>query len=60
LSRPDFCPSCGAALVGESAAVGILDERSGDRGYDCSRASCGCSGDVFPDDEQGPAPGEGG
>ena len=53
MSRPEFCPNCGAALVGENAAVGILDERSGDVGYDTSCRNCGWSGDVYPDDEQG-------
>ena len=53
MSRPRFCPNCGAALVGENAAVGILDERSGDVGYDTSCRNCGWSGDVYPDDEQG-------
>lgn len=54
MSRPRFCPSCGAALIGESAAVGIYDDRSGDGGYDtyCCR-SRGWSEDVMPDDEQG-------
>lgn len=53
MSRPGFCPNCAAALTGETAAVAILDDSTGDGGYDCSCASCGWSGDVYPDDEQG-------
>ena len=53
MGRPRFCPNCGAALIGENAAVGILDERSGDAGYDTSCRTCGWSGDVYPDDERG-------
>ena len=52
MSRPGFCPNCGAALIGENAAVGILDDSSGDGGWDCSCRTCGWSGDVYPDDEQ--------
>lgn len=52
-NRPRFCPACGAALEGETAAVAIIDEGSGDGGYDCYCEACGWSGDVFPDAEQG-------
>ena len=53
MSKPNHCPNCGAGFVGEFAAVGIYDDRSGDGGYDCSCRSCDWTGDVFPDDEQG-------
>ena len=52
MSRPNYCPNCGTALQGENAAVCICDDRSGDGGYDTSCQSCGCSGDIMPDDEQ--------
>lgn len=52
MSRPNHCPNCGAALEGRYAAVAILDDRSGDGGWDASCRTCEWSGDVFPDDEQ--------
>ena len=57
-SQPKFCPACGAALEGETATVAIIDERSGDGGYDCYCEACGWSGDMFPDAEQGAHAGE--
>ncbi|CAN5763095.1 hypothetical protein BH24ACT18_BH24ACT18_07870 [soil metagenome] len=33
--QPKFCPNCGAALTDDTAAVAIIDDRSGDGGYDC-------------------------
>lgn len=50
---PKFCPDCGAALTGETAVVGIIEDRSRDGGYDCYCASCEWSGDIWPDNEQG-------
>ena len=57
MSRPNFCPACGARLEGETAVVAILDDATGDGGWVCSCGRCGWSGDVFPDDEQGEAHG---
>lgn len=48
--KPRHCPGCGAALISVDAAVEILDEASGQRGWDCYCANCRWSGDVFPDD----------
>lgn len=53
MNRLGFCPTCGAALEGETSAVAILDDSTGNGGWDCSCESCGWSGDVWPDDEQG-------
>jgi hypothetical protein len=54
VSRPSFCPHCGAALSPEErSAVPIYDPATGDGGYDCYCDTCGWSGDVYPDDEQG-------
>lgn len=55
---PKFCPDCGAALTDDTAAVGIFDGHTGDGGYDVYCETCGWSGDVFPDDEQGMYTGE--
>jgi hypothetical protein len=53
MSKPNYCPNCGAELEGASAVMAVLDERAGDGVYDCYCGRCGWSGDVFPDDEQG-------
>ena len=53
MSKPNYCPNCGASLEGEDAAEGLYDDRSGDGGYDAACASCGWPGDIMPDDEQG-------
>jgi hypothetical protein len=58
MSRPSFCPGCGAVLTDETAAVGVLDDRTGNGGYDCYCGTCGWSADVLPDDEQGTHRGE--
>lgn len=50
---PKFCPDCGAALTADNAVVGVIDDRSGDGGYDCYCEVCGWSGDISPDDEHG-------
>ena len=52
MSRPRFCLNCAEVLEGETAAVTIMDARSGDGGYDTSCRSCRWSGDIMPDDEQ--------
>ena len=54
MSRPYFCPNCGAALSPEErAAVKIYDPGTGNGGYDCYCDACTWSGDVYPDSEQG-------
>lgn len=55
---PKFCPDCGAGLTGETAAVAIEEDRTGDGGYDVYCEACGWSGDVWPDDEHGLRAGE--
>ena len=58
MSRPSFCPNCGAALSSDegTVAVPITDPETGDGGYDCYCPACDWSGDVYPDDEQGMEP----
>lgn len=53
MSRPSFCPNCGAALPDDDrAAVPIGDPKTVDGGYECYCGACGWPGDILPDDEQ--------
>ena len=51
MTKPNYCPNCGAALEGENSVVGIQHTDESVAGYDCYCSKCEWRGDIWPDDE---------